>query len=78
MKSLYSTLGFLLFVFGVLALVLSLVGVKLAILVWIDHWGLLGGLMIRFAMIIGGLLMVYLARSNWRESNVDDTDVDYN
>lgn len=75
MKSLYSTVGFLLFVLGVLALVLSLVGVKLSLLLWIDQWGQLPGMLIRLGMIIAGLLMVYLARSDWRESNDDG---DYN
>ena len=76
MKGIYSLIGFLLFVGGVLALVLSLVGVKLWPLVWIDHWGALAGLVIRFLMILLGLLLVYLARSDWK--NQEDDLPDYN
>jgi len=70
MKSLYSALGFLLFTSGMLAIILSLVGVKLAPLLWIDSWGGLVGLIIRVAMVLAGILIVYLARSDWR--NIDD------
>jgi len=71
MKGWYSLIGFVLFVGGVLALVMSLIGVKLAPLVWIDNWGLAVGGLIRVALILGGLLMVYLSRSDWRDLDED-------
>ena len=70
MKGIYSVVGFILFVLGTLALILSLVGVKLLPLLWIDSWGALPGLVIRVLMILSGVLIVYLARSDWR--NIED------
>ena len=70
MKGFYSILGFILFVSGTLALILSLVGVKLRPLLWIDSWGPLTGFIIRILMILLGLLLVYLVRSDWR--NIED------
>lgn len=70
MKGIYSIIGFVLFVAGTLALILSLVGVKLQPLLWIDSWGPLTGLIIRLLMILSGVLIVYLARSDWR--NIED------
>lgn len=66
MKSAISILGFILFISGFLSLVLMLVGVKLAPLLWIDAWGGLPGLIIRLAMILTGILMVYLTRIDWK------------
>ena len=64
-KSIFSILGFTLFITGMLALVLSLVGVKLSFLAWIDNPGRGWGLLIRLAMIIVGAIMVVMTRSNF-------------
>ena len=60
-------IGFLLFIIGFLALVLSLIGVQLSYLTWIDAPGRLVGFLIRLAMILAGIVLVVLARTNWRE-----------
>ena len=60
------SVGFLLFILGFSALVLSVVGVKLAFLTWIDGVGPLVGLFIRILMIVGGIVMVYLTATDWR------------
>lgn len=62
-KGTYSLLGFGLFVLGFLALVLSIVGVQLAFLTWIDSWGGLVGFVIRVLMIIVGIGIIVVTRS---------------
>jgi len=66
-KSILLFSGFLLFILGMLALILSLVGVKLAPLLWIDSWGALTGMVIRLTMILIGLLLAYIANTDWNE-----------
>lgn len=64
-KGLFSLIGFSLFLIGMLALVLSLVGVKLSFLSWIDDGGRGLGLLIRLAMVIIGAVIVVVTRSNF-------------
>ena len=66
-KAIYTTIGFLFFTIGFLALVLSLVGVQLSFLTWIDAPGRLFGFVVRLLMILTGIIIVVLTRSDWRE-----------
>jgi hypothetical protein len=66
-KSLATIIGFLFFIIGGLALVLSLIGVQLSYLTWIDSFGSLLGFLIRLLMILGGIVLVVLTRTDWRE-----------
>ena len=66
-KALYTFVGFLLFLFGFMALALSLVGVQLSFLTWIDAPGKLFGFVIRVLMILAGIVIVVLTRTDWRE-----------
>jgi len=66
-KTTSTIIGFLLFIIGGLALVLSLIGVQLSFLTWIDKPSQLLGFVIRLLMILGGIVMVVLARTDWRE-----------
>ena len=69
MKIFFQIFGFLLFVFGMISLVLLLVGANLSILTFIDSTGRLPGLVVRLLMVFGGVVMFYLARTNWQELN---------
>lgn len=73
-KGIYTLIGFLLFIMGGTALVLSLVGLKLSYLLWIDAAGGLVGFMIRIIMMISGIVIAVLNTGNWREDEelVDD------
>jgi len=62
-------LGFLLFVFGLLSLVLLLVGANLTMLTFIDSGGKLIGFVIRLLMVFGGVVLFYLARTDWEKEN---------
>ena len=65
-KTIWVTAGFLLFIIGFIALVLSLVGAKLSYLTWIDAPGPLFGFLLRILMIVGGVVIVYMSVSDWR------------
>jgi TRAP-type mannitol/chloroaromatic compound transport system permease small subunit len=66
-KGILSLVGFILFILGFAALALQLLGVQFAFLTWIDAAGRLPGFLIRLAMIIGGIILLYFDQSNWRE-----------
>ena len=68
-KGLFTLIGFLLFIIGGTALVLSLVGVKLSFLLWIDAAGGLLGFIIRIVMMIGGIVIAVLSTGNWQEDD---------
>ncbi|MEL6866648.1 MAG: hypothetical protein AAFP19_19640 [Bacteroidota bacterium] len=68
-KAIWSLIGFSLFIIGFLALVLMIVGVQLSYLTWIDSGGRLMGFVIRLLMILSGVVIVVLTRTNWREEN---------
>lgn len=64
-KGIVTLVGFLLAGIGFLALVLSVVGVKLSFLTWIDRPGPLVGFVIRLVMIVTGIIIVYLAQTDF-------------
>lgn len=66
-KAAWVSVGFLLFTLGFSALVLSLVGVKLSFLVWLDYPGALFGFLAKIFMIIAGIVVVYMTVTDWRE-----------
>ena len=65
-KTIWVTVGFLLFIIGFTALILSIVGVRLTYLTWLDAPGRLFGFLMRLLMIIGGVVIVYLSVTDWR------------
>jgi len=72
MKVALTVLGIVLTIIGFLALVLSLVGIKLSFLVFIDSKGPLLGFVIRLLMIVFGLVIVTLAQTDWgKEMDID-------
>ncbi|HKK79751.1 MAG TPA: hypothetical protein VJ933_08980 [Phaeodactylibacter sp.] len=64
-KGLFSLVGFLLAGLGFSAIVLSLVGAKLSFLLWIDAFGALTGFLIKLVMILMGIVILYLARTDF-------------
>ena len=68
-KDLLTLLGFLLFVFGFLAIILSIVGVNLAFLVWMTKFGQLTAFLLKILMIVGGVIIVVLARTDWEQDD---------
>lgn len=66
-KGIITLIGFTLFIIGFLAIILSLVGVQLAFLTWIDNPSRSFGFLIKLLMILGGAVIVVLARGRWKE-----------
>ncbi len=65
-KTFFTSLGFILFITGMLSLVLMVVGIQFSFLSWIDAAGRGIGLIIRLAMVMAGVIMVVLAKGNFR------------
>lgn len=68
-KTTYLVCGFLLFMFGFLALILQFVGIQFTFLTWIDHFGNLTGFVLRLIMIITGI--VFAAHATMNTENDD-------
>jgi hypothetical protein len=68
-KSYYTAIGFLLFLLGSTSLILSITGVQLTILVWMDAFGGLVGFLLRLLMIVAGIVIAALSTTNWQENN---------
>lgn len=64
-KTVFTTIGFLLFILGTLALVLSFIGAQISFLTWIDAPGQLFGFVIRLVMVFVGVIMIVLSRSDF-------------
>ncbi|MBV6654284.1 MAG: hypothetical protein KI786_11035 [Mameliella sp.] len=64
-KVIYSLVGFIIAGLGFSSIILSLVGAKLSFLVWIDSIGALPGFVIKLLMIITGIVVIYLARTDF-------------
>lgn len=69
-KSLLTLTGFLLFIIGFLAVCLSLIGGQLTYLKWLkDLLGPVTTMIIYFCMIVVGLVLVILAKTNYGKNN---------
>ncbi len=71
MKTFATTFGIITCLLGFFALVLSLVGVKLSYLLFIDKMGPLAGFVIRLMMIVIGMVIVVLAQTDWKKEIED-------
>ena len=65
-KGVLSILGFALAALGFLSIVLSLVGVQFAFLTWLDSFSRLFGFVAKIVMIIAGILILYIAQSDFK------------
>lgn len=65
MKGIFTMVGFIIFMIGMSALVLSLVGVKLSFLTFIDKPSPMFGFLARLAMVLGGIVVIVLAQTDW-------------
>lgn len=59
----FTLVGFLLAGTGLFALILMLVGMQLSFLTWIDAPSQLFGFVIRLAMIMVGIVLIYMAQT---------------
>ena len=68
-KGIFSLIGFLLTGIGFLAIILSIVGVQLSFLTWLDTFGALWSFLAKLLMIVVGLLTIYLTLSDFTGEN---------
>ncbi len=68
-KEIWLIIGFLMFIIGFVALVLSIIGAQLSFLTWLDSPSRLFGLIMKLIMILSGVVIVVLARTNWKAEN---------
>jgi uncharacterized membrane protein len=73
-KAIFTTVGFVLFILGSSALVLSLVGVKFSFLVWLDAAGALAGFIARIVMMVSGIVLATLANTNWEDEEEEEVE----
>lgn len=69
-KTILTIVGFLLAGTGILALILNLVGLKLAVLVWMDGLGRLFGLVMQIVMSLAGFIMIYVGQTDLSKEEV--------
>ncbi|MBT8188797.1 MAG: hypothetical protein KJO29_00090 [Bacteroidia bacterium] len=61
-RNILTILGFLIFFFGFMALIFSLVGIRFTFLKFIDAPGATFGFVVRLIMVFGGIIMIYISR----------------
>jgi len=69
-QAIITTLGFLLAGVGIFAIILSLVGLKLSYLVWLDRLGALFGFVAKLVMIIAGFVIIYMAQTDLTKEEI--------
>jgi hypothetical protein len=65
-RGLLTLVGFLIAGIGFVALILSLVGLQLSFLTWIDAPGRLFGFVMRLVFIIIGMVLIVLAQTDFK------------
>jgi|JI8StandDraft_1071087.scaffolds.fasta_scaffold1504959_1 hypothetical protein len=56
-KTWFLIIGFLLFLYGFLALILQFIGIQFTFMAWVDAAGNLVGFVVRLLMILAGIVM---------------------
>lgn len=69
MKGILSLVGFLMFSTGIVGLVLSLVGVRLSVLSFIESANLMLGFLFKLFLCVAGIILVLIARTDWKKEN---------
>lgn len=72
MKGIFILLGFIFFLLGILGIILDLVGMQFSFLLWLDKLGRLGSFIVKLIMLFGGLVVMYLYGTNWRQKDQED------
>lgn len=70
-KGLLLLLGYLLFSLGVTSIVMELVGTHWYFLGWLERAGRLTAFLLKILMLIGGLLIIVFARTDWEQEKLD-------
>ncbi len=74
-KGLLQLLGFVLFVLGITAIIMSLVGVRWVFLGWLEWGGLLMAFVLKIIMSIVGVLLIVFARTDWEQERKESSEL---
>ena len=69
-KNIVTIIGFVLFLSGMYALVLSLVGAKFTLLLFLEKMGATAAFATKIAMVMIGILLIVLSRTNVEEGEL--------
>jgi hypothetical protein len=71
-KGWFTLAGFLLLAFGLMSIILSMVGLRISFLAFLDAPGPLFGFVIKLVMAFSGVIIMTLARTDWAsEEDID-------
>lgn len=73
-KGLLLLLGFVLFVLGVTAIIMSLVGVRWVFLGWLEMGGPLLAFVLKIIMSIAGVLLIVFSRTDWEQERKESSE----
>ncbi|MFT6333603.1 MAG: hypothetical protein ACI86M_000331 [Saprospiraceae bacterium] len=72
MKKGYATIiGYLLFLMGILSIILSMVGLQLTFLSWIQSFGTGVSIIIKIVMLFSGLIIMYISKMPTEDDNLE-------
>ena len=60
-RSYWAVIGYVFFLFGVLSVLLSMIGLSFKPLAFLDVFGRTGGFVLRLVCILAGLIILYVA-----------------
>ena len=69
-KTIVTVIGFILFLSGMYALVISIVGARFTPLLFLEKLGATGAFFTKLAMVMIGLLLIVLSRTNVKEEKM--------
>lgn len=64
-KNILTIVGFLMAGIGILSLILSMMGVQITFMVWLDGFGKMVGFVLRLLLILGGSILIYVTRTDF-------------
>ncbi len=64
-RAIWTFIGFVILATGMMAVILSVVGIKFSFLVWLDDIGRLFGFVVKLLMIVFGAMIMVISRSDF-------------
>lgn len=64
-RAIWTFIGFVILATGMMAVILSVVGIKFSFLVWLDDIGRLFGFVVKLLMIVFGTMIMVISRSDF-------------
>ena len=68
--TLITVIGFILLALGLMTIFTTMVGVDIAPMAWLYRQGVGVSYLVRLLMVITGLIMIYVGRTDWNQTEV--------